>query len=55
MHKITVEKPKDKLRVIIETPSGKKEIRWVGSRYSVEQICEEYGVSVSSVRWSNMK
>ena len=55
MHKITVEKPRARLKVTIENPSGKKEVRWVDTHFSVNQICEEYLVPIDSVRWSPMK
>ena len=55
MNRITVEKPKARYRVVIELQSGKKEIRWVDSKYSVDQICEEYLVSTSSVKWVPMR
>lgn len=55
VHRITVQKPKARFRVAIESPSGKKEVRWVESKFSIDQICAEYGVSTSSVKWEPMK
>ena len=55
MHAITVQKPKAKYRVAIKAPSGKLEVRWVDSKYSVDQIAEEFGVSISSIKWEPMR
>jgi hypothetical protein len=54
-HKIIVDRPPARFRVTIESPSGKKETRWVDSNLAVTQICEEYGTPIHSVQWRQMK
>lgn len=55
MHKIKVEKPRGLYRVVVEMPSGKKEVRWVNSKNSIWQICSEYMVPFDSIKWEPMR